>query len=75
MSPAAKPRISENKFLVRKKRPANAKPAGPNELSQGGGIRPRLPDELGERLKDIAWKRRITLQALVIEILENATAS
>lgn len=32
----------------------------------------RLPKELHERLRDAAWKRRVSMNAFVIEAIESA---
>jgi hypothetical protein len=46
-----------------------ATPAGPR-VSKGSWSRPRLPQALADDLKELAWRRRTNLNALIVEILE-----
>lgn len=65
-----KPKPTEEQFLRGASRAARD---GSNGSAPGIKRMPfRLPEDLCQRLKDWAWKERVSINALVIEILENA---
>lgn len=58
-----KPKLTEQQFL----RGSNGSTA-----SEAGTLRPRLPEDLAQRLKDLAYDRRMSVNALIVDLLEKA---
>jgi len=67
MSPSLKPKFSEKKFLLGADKKHGSTGSNAIEIF---GYRPRLPKYLGEKLQILAWKRRMSLNALIIDLLE-----
>lgn len=65
-----KPKLTEEQFL---NGAAHKKSNGSSAVAVAS-FRPRLPEELYQRLREVAWKRRVTANGLIIEILEAAVS-
>jgi hypothetical protein len=68
--PVATPTVDKSKYAQTFERGARRTTGANGAGGSTGASRPRLPQALAEELKELAWKRRTNLNALIVEVLE-----